>query len=131
MLYQYIQLICVGTTNSMPSQLQKVCVGQARSRLNISWDLLPCHLQNGADISDYIIQYHPTSRGEAENVSSTDERVGCRQFGDHYSCLSASTFLTFEDSYTIQVAAINIFGIGAFSEVVNRTGHSLGTYVSF
>ena len=41
-------------------KLQRLCVGPDRShilglRVNVWWEHLPCHLQNGADISGYII----------------------------------------------------------------------------
>ena len=52
--------VIIGSLRSIPSQLQSVCAGPDRSdqsgyQFNISWDPLPCHLQNGADITGYII----------------------------------------------------------------------------
>ena len=92
-----------------------------QGRVNISWDLLPCHLTNGADISGYIIQYsHPS--GEERNVSSSDTRLGvaCRSEYDHrYSCsLSESKLLQKKVTYTFRVAAQNRYGVGPFSDPV-------------
>ena len=89
------------------------------SKQNISWDLLPCHLQNGADITGYIIQYSPTSGGEARNISSSDSRVDCGvESGGNYRCLLASSLFTIGVSYSFQVAAVNSYGTGPFSNQV-------------
>ena len=112
-----------------PSQLQRVCVGQSlfqqqQGQLNISWDSLPCCLQNGADITSYIIQYTRLETGTPRNISSSDSRLGihCRQVaGGPYSCLAdESLFLTGSgETYSFQVAARNHFGTGSFSNPVN------------
>ena len=84
---------------------------------NISWDLLPCHLQNGADITNYTIQYSRTSGGEAQNISSSDNRVNCGvESGGPYRCLLPSSLFTSGVLYSFQVAAVNkYYGTGPFS----------------
>ena len=104
--------------NSTPSQLSRVCAGlDFQIRFNISWDPLPCHLQNGADITGYIIQYSPTSGGEAQNVSSTQMTCG-QESGGPYRCIIAGSLFNPFQMYTFQVAAINDYGIGPFSDPV-------------
>ena len=111
-----------------PSQLPRVCVGQPTSpadrtqgKLNISWDPLPCHLQNGADVTVYSIQYTQLPAGEPNIIVSTDRRVECRQeLGGpyNYSCLAASSLFIPRVTYSFQVAAQNSFGVGSFSNSV-------------
>ena len=99
------------------------------NNLNISWDLLPCHLQNGADITGYIIQYGPTFGGEAQNVSRSDSQAYCGvESGGPYKCLFSDSVLdtTTGVSYTFQVAAVNRYGAGPFSDPV--IGVSSGRY---
>ena len=100
-----------------------MCVGSpVQSKLNIFWDLLPCHLQNGADITDYIIQYSRTSGGEARNISSLDNQLICEVDGGRYQqCLSLATvtmLFIYGTSYTFQVAAVNSNGVGPFSDPI-------------
>ena len=114
-----------------PSQLQRVCVGpptssaqQTLRRLNISWDPLSCHLQNGANITSYTIQYTRLPNGTPSNISSHDSRLECRQVADGpYSCLAyASLFITTPgEIYRFQVAAQSVRGIGSFSNPVTFT----------
>ena len=97
------------------------------NKQNISWDLLPCHLQNGADISGYIIQYNRTSGSAARNISSSDSRVGCGvKSGGPYRCLLPSSLFTTEVPYSFQVAAVNSYGAGPFSGQVNSTINGTG-----
>ena len=104
--------------NSVPSKVRTVCVGPAaQSKLNLHWDPLPCHLQNGADITGYTIQYRPTSGGEAQNVSSTQMTCG-QESGGPYRCIIAGSLFNPFQMYTFQVAAINDYGIGPFSDPV-------------
>jgi hypothetical protein len=99
--------------------LPRVCVGpstQPPGRVNISWDPLPCHLQNGADISDYIIQYTRLSTGVTMKIYSFHSDVECSQeVGGLYSCVVAESILVSNQAYSIQVAAVNIHGEGSFS----------------
>ena len=100
-----------------------MCVGPPiHNKLNIFWDLLPCHLQNGADITGYIIQYSRTSGGEAQNISSSDNQLTCEVYGGRYQqCLSLSTVITYftsGSSYTFQVAVVNSNGVSPFSDPV-------------
>ena len=106
-----------------PSQLPRVCVGPelgSQSRVNISWDPLPCHLQNGANIRDYIIQYTKLPGGQPKFIySSTDSKVECHQEpGSPYLCLAASLFFIPHVTYSFQVAAQNSFGVGSYSNSV-------------
>ena len=100
-----------------------MCIGPPiQNKLNIIWDLLPCHLQNGADITGYIIQYSRTSGGETQNISSLDNQLTCKGYGDHYQqCLSLTTvtmLFTSGSSHTFQVAAVNSNGVGPFSDPI-------------
>ena len=94
-----------------------MCTGPITSnKQNIFWDILPCHLQNGADITGYIIQFSPTSGGEAQNISSSDSQVDCGvESGGRYSCLLPSSLFTTDVPYSFQVAAVNSYGTGPFS----------------
>ena len=124
--------VIIGLLRSIPSQLQSVCVGPDRSdqsghRFNVSWDPLPCHFQNGADNTDYIIQYSLTSGGEAQNVSNTQMICG-QESGGPYRCLIAgSLFIPFQ-TYNFQVAATNRYGVGPFSDPVSYRNTGLSRY---
>ena len=119
-----------------PSQLPRVCVGpqtspedQTQGKLNISWDPLPCHLQNGADVTVYSIQYTQLPDGGPNIIVSNNSRVECRQEpGGPYSCLAASLFFTSRATYSFQVAARNSFGIGSFSNSVITLYGSRGNH---
>ena len=95
-----------------------------QGRVNISWDLLPCHLTNGADVRDYIIEYSSPS-GDKRNVSTSDIQIktACHPEYDHrYRCLFSDTFrymlLQRGVTYTFRVAARNIYGVSRFSDPV-------------
>ena len=115
----------LGSMRSPPAVLPRVCVApstltQHLGRVNISWDPLPCHLQNGADTSGYIINYTPLSTGVTTRISSSDSGVECNQgFGDLYSCVVAELLIPNNQSYCIQVAAQNRHGNGSFSSPIN------------
>ena len=115
---------------SPPEILPRVCVGPSKSssqhqgRVNISWDPLPCHLQNGADVtgSGYIIQYTHLSTGVTIRVSS----AGCgREVGGIYSCAvnlnNNNIIINQLEAYSIQVAAMNNHGEGSFSDPIRVT----------
>ena len=119
-----LEYVSIGDMRGRPSQLQRVCVGQSslqqiQDQINISWDPLPCHLQNGANISRYIIQDTHLASGTSRNISShSDSRLECHQVpGGPYSCeADASLFITRPgETYRFQVAAQNVHGIGPFS----------------
>ena len=106
---------------SVPTRLHRVCAAASQMNiLNISWDLLPCHLQNGADITGYIIQYSLIPGGEAQNVSNSDMICGQESSGP-YRCLIAGRLFISSQTYTFQVAAINNYGVGPFSYPINTT----------
>ena len=117
-----------GVDSSMfpPPKLPRVCVGPstlpedlAHGRLNISWNSLPCHLQNGADISGYIIRYSPLPNGEARTISNHHSRFLCGQeSGGPYSCRVASSLFRPNQMYSLQVAARSSHGDGSFSDPV-------------
>ena len=115
-----------------PSQLKRVCVEPSTSpqhldRVNISWDPLPCHHQNGADISGYIIQYARLPNGVPSNISSSDNRLLCRQEpGGPYSCVAQILFFIPGVTYIVQVAALNVHGVGSFSDPVTTVYGSQG-----
>ena len=124
----------LGSMRSPPSMILRVCVGPSHAgQSNISWDPLPCHLQNGADIiaNDYIIQYTHLPTGEPTNVSSSDNKLECHQdSGGHYSCLPGPSVFTFGQTYSFQVAARNIHGVGSFSTLLIARYGSQGKYNS-
>ena len=108
-----------------------MCVGPSlyQGRSNTSWDPLPCHLQNGADIIDnYIIQYTLLPNGEPINISSSDNNLERHQdSGGHYSCTLHASLFTFGETYSFQVAAQNIYGLGLFSNPVIAVYGSQGS----
>ena len=91
-----------------------------QGRVNISWDLLPCHLTNGADVRDYIIEYSSPS-GVKTNVSTSNIQIktACDPEYDHrYRCLLLYMLLQHGVMYTFRVAARNTYGVGRFSDLV-------------
>ena len=128
------QFVYIGSKRAPSSQLLRVCVGPPSSpayqgRVNISWDPLPCHLQNGADVTGYIIQYIHLSTGEATNISSSSTRLICRQeTGGPYSCVVPASSFIVNVAYNFRVAARNNFGVSSFSNPVIFTISSLGRH---
>ena len=109
-----------------PSEmLPRVCVGPSTSPhqggVNIYWDPLPCHLQNGANIHGYIIQYTHLSTGITTRITSFRDSVDCSQeVGGPYSCVvTESSLISNNQSYSFQVAAQNNNGDGSFSDPIN------------
>ena len=111
-----------------------MCVGpsttpQHLGRVNISWDYLPCYLQNGADISAYIIQYTCSPNGVPSNISSSDSRLlCCQEPGGPYSCVVAFSLLIPGVTYSFQVAAQITYGVGSFSDPVTTVYGSQGIH---
>ena len=122
-----------------PSQLPRVCVGRPTSlgdrtqgKVNISWDPLPCHLQNDADITVYNIRYTQLPAGEPNTIVSNHSKVECCQEpGGPYSCLVASSFFIPHVTYSFQVAAQNSFGVGSFSNSVITVYGSQGNHYMY
>ena len=121
---------CTGPAGP-PSKLQHVCVGilsNDHERLNISWEPLPCHLQNGADIKNYSIQYRRASdsHNQVNTISSSDGRLDCVQESNGpYRCVTKvvadSTGLQQNQKYIFQVSAVNGHGFGPYSDPVSAT----------
>ena len=112
----------LGSERSPPSVLPRVCVepSKFRGKVNISWELLPCHLQNGADITSYTILYTPKSTGVATRFPSTNEDVECSQkFGDLYSCVVPNSLIPNDQAFSIQVAAQNNNGEAPFIDPIS------------
>ena len=111
--------MCIGPPTSLADQ--------TLGRVNISWDPLPCHLQNGADVTDtgYIIQYTSLTTGVPRNISISDTGVDCLQESSGpYSCVVAAGLrFTPGVTYSFQVAAQNSYGVGSFSNSVNIALH--------
>ena len=128
-----------GSSNSprVPSQVSDVfaemdVLNTPNLRLSISWDPLPCHLQNGADITDYFIQYNVTSTNEVKIISTSDDRLSCRQEPvGPYRCYFTSSLLLEDLFYTFQVAAVNGYGVGPFSSTVSATLYSKGIIIIY
>ena len=123
------------SSQSPPSQITSVhaqmdALDILQSRLSIYWDPLPCHLQNGGDITSYIIQYGPTGTNETHSISTSDNRLSCRQepIGP-YGCYLNSLLLVEDQMYTFKVAAMNGYGIGPFSSTVNAKLNSKGIFI--
>ena len=108
--------MCVGPSTSLADRTQ--------GKVNISWDPLPCHLQNGADVI-YVIRYTHLFTGKLANFSHSHRNVECDQEpGGSYSCLaSTSSAELFKPgvTYSFQVAARSIYGVGLFSDPVIAT----------
>ena len=129
----------VGSMSSPPAQIPQVFAQMDRldpnSRLSISWDSLPCHLQNGGDVG-YIIQYGVAGHSEMRSIFTytttpyshsyqSDDRLSCTQEPvGPYRCYFTSSLLLEDQMYTFQVAAMNGYGVGPFSDLVNATLHS-------
>ena len=116
--------MCIGPPTSLADQTQ--------GRVNISWDPLPCHLQNGADVTDtdYIIQYTSLTTGVPRNISVSDTGVDCLQeSGGPYSCVIATGkhFIS-GVTYSFQVAAQNIYGVGSYNNPVITVRYPLGIH---
>ena len=106
-----------------------MCVGPPTSpgRVDISWDPLPCHLQNGANISGYIIHYTYLPTGVGTCISSFDGRLICRQEpGGPYSCVAATSLFIAGETYSFQVAAQSAYGVGSFSNPITIVYGSQG-----
>ena len=117
--------------NSPPSQLLRVCIGLYLGEVNISWDLLTCHLQNGFDVAGYVIQYTHSPNGSATNISisrsRSDGRLLYHQKSDSsYSCLVNVSLFIPGVTYRFQVAAENVRGVGSFSDPVSFVRDSQG-----
>ena len=114
---------------SPPPKLPRVCVGpstlpedqdMALGHFNISWDPLSCHLQNGADISGYIILYTQLATGVAIRTSNRHAGFLCGQeSGGPYSCRVANSLFRLNQTYSFQIAARNSHGGGSFSDPVS------------
>ena len=120
-----------GRTAGTPSQLSSISVEESQTTgpsaaVNISWNPLPCLRQNGANITDYIVQYSPTSGGDlaARNLSALESfDIICGHISDScYSCL-LSCLLFLSEEYSFRVAAKNRHGVGPFSVPVYATLH--------
>ena len=114
---------------SPPSKLSRVCIGPStypedhrQDKFNISWDPLPCHLQNGADISSYTIQYTRLSTGVATTISNLHDNLQCVQEpGGPFSCRVANSLFSFNEMYSFKVASRNNFGESPFSNPVTKS----------
>lgn len=130
--------------NSTPLIISNVCIereSQYEYGLTISWNLGPCHLHNGADISGYLLRYSPISDSTSSHslviISTTehhhDDRVDCHvKIRGSFTCLLTAQPLSIveKEHYQFQVAAFNKFGAGPFSEPINVSLSSLllGSY---
>ena len=110
----------------LPSQTLSVSIGldifDHNSRLSISWDPLPSLNQNNAHNISYIIRYSITGIDEVRTISTSDDRLSCSQEPvGPYRCYLTSSLLLEDEMYTFQVAAMNGYGVGPFSDPVNAT----------
>ena len=87
---------------------------------------LPCHLQNGADVT-YVIRYTNLLTGQFSRFNHNVEC--CQEPAGPYSCLTRSSALfTYGVTYSFQVAAKNVYGVGSFSDPVIATIGSQGNH---
>ena len=104
---------------------------RTQGRVNISWNPLPCHLQNGADVNDddHIIQYTRLPNGVARNFSVSED---CHQeSGGPYSCVVAATLRFISGvMYSFQVAVQNVYGFSSFSTPVIAMHYPLGKHIN-
>ena len=128
--------------SSTPSIISSVCIeleSEHEYGLNISWNLVPCHLHDGADMYGYRIRYslvsNRTSSHSMVTISTTERHDGvdCHaERRDSFTCLLSAQPLSIVDreQYQFQVAAANRFGTGPFSEPINVSPSSLppGSY---
>ena len=106
------------TLQSMYIEPSTLSENQTQGQFNISWDPLPCHLQNCADTSDYTIQL---STGVATSVSSRHSSLLCSQeSGGPYLCRVPNSMFNTNQTYTFQVAARNNNGVGSFSDPITK-----------
>ena len=134
------ELHFIGTRRSSPSQLLRLCVGpptsegdQTQGKVNISWDPLPCHLQNGNNVAGYIIRYTQLSMGAgvANTIVPNNKLICSQESGGPYSCLIAAESLFIPRmTYSFQVAARNGFGVGSFSNSVIAVYGSQGKHIN-
>ena len=118
-----------GSSQSLPSQISSVRAGldifDHNSRLSIFWDPLPSLNQNNAHNFSYIIRYSITGIDEVRSIFTSDDRLSCRQEPvGPYRCYLTSSLLLEDQMYTFQVATMNRYGVGPFSDPVNATLHS-------
>ena len=123
--YSLTLILTLGSRRSPPPVLPQVCVGlstlpEHHGKVNISWNLIPCLLQNGADISGYIILYTHLSTGVTTRISSSSGYAECSpEFGGLYSCVVVTLLIPNDQAFSIQVAAQNNNGDGSFSDPIN------------
>ena len=118
-------LFFIGSRASAPSQLSRVCARRSEGGVNISWDALPCHRQNGADITSYVIR-HSSSRSISTDINLSSSKSNLLRFyrsgANRYDYqIPLSTFLDGVVTYTFQVSARNSHGLGPFSTSVKYT----------
>lgn len=115
----------------IPAQVTSVTIGldifDHRSRLSISWDPVISHNQNDGHSISYIIQYSFVGVVEVRSISTSDYRLSCRQEPvGRYRCYLTTSLLIEDQEYSFQVAAMNSYRVGPFSEPVNATLYSTG-----
>lgn len=153
-IYQFVVIIGlvympVGSSKSVPSKLLKVCARQVSGRINITWEHLPCHLQNGASVTRHIIQYSHSEQEtinitvparQSTELTVTDSnnnviiRMDCStEFGSQHliQCVSNPTIVIPGRVYIIQVAAVNMYGAGPFSDPIYVTVNTSKNYIFF
>ena len=100
-----------------------MCARRSVGGVNISWDALPCHSQNGADITSYVIR-HRSGRSISTDINLSSSKSNLLRFhksgANRYGYqIPLSTFLDGVVTYTFQVSAQNSHGLGPFSTSVS------------
>ena len=109
-----------------------MCARRSTGGVNISWDALPCHRQNGADIAHYFLRYRTPRGGPGDIIfSCSKSNLHYESGANRYSYqMPLSAFLDGTNSYTFQVAANNSHGRGPLSaSVVYRVSHAANSTI--
>ena len=90
--------------------------GITSSNITVQWGTVDC-IQTNGNITGYSVRYELVGSGSRENVSVSGSSTTS----------VILTGLTPSTTYTIQVAAVNVAGVGVYSDPINQT--TFGNYL--